>query len=410
MSETDSPSRPLRVRELWSGINFPLFLACRSTMVGARQMLSVAVGWDIYAATGDVVALGLIGLAMFFPVLFFAIPAGVVVDRFDRRLVLCGALALHVLATIGIGYWFWTGAPGIAPIYLFLFLGGTAHAFFNPALHSTLPRLVPRELFSNAVATASSVSKVSQLAGPVLGGLLVAAGGQIVYGVVTGLFALAAIAAASIRADLRIKAKEPVSLAVLMGGVRFILSTPTVLAAVSMDMIAVLFGGILGILPVFATDILGVGPEGLGLMRAAPAIGAFCVGLALAAWRLPWAVGRSFFVSLTVFSLAILVFAFSRSFALSLAALALYGAADMVSVYVRQTLVQIDTPDDLRGRVSSVNMFSAGGSTQLGDFRAGVMAGLVGTPVAVAIGGAITLGATALWYRKFPTLRNMINF
>jgi hypothetical protein len=224
------------------------------------------------------------------------------------------------------------------------------------------------------------------------------------------MFLLAAIAAVAIRANLKILEREPIGFAMLFGGFRHIWATPKVLAAISIDLIAVMFGGVIGVLPVYAVDILGVGSEGLGIMRAAPAVGAFAISLALASYRLPWSVGRSFFISLTVFGLSIVLFSFSKSYWLSLLALTVYGASDMVSVYVRQTLIQLDTPDELRGRVSAVNSVSAGGGTQLGDFRAGLMAGAIGTPAAVAIGGLVTLAATALWYRKFPELKKMKTF
>lgn len=396
--------------DLWGNANFVMILVTRSASVGARQMLSVAVGWDVYARTQDVTNLGLIGLAMFFPLMLFAIPAGVFADRFDRKILLFAALSVQVVSTAAMGLWLGCPDAGVMAVLALLFVSSSAQAFFNPALASTVARLVRRELLSRAVASVSSASKISQLGGPVLAGLLIAVWPGATYWIIAAVFCLGAVAVLMVRANLRIAEREPVSLSLLLGGVRFILRTPTVLAAISIDMIAVLFGGVMGILPVFATDILGVGPEGLGIMRAAPAVGALGVGMALATWQLPWPVGRSFFVSLTLFGIAILVFSVSRNFILSLMALVLYGASDMVSVYVRQTLIQIDTPDALRGRVSAVNMFSAGGSTQLGDFRSGAMAGMVGTPMAVALGGLITLAATAIWYRRFPALRDIRTF
>jgi MFS family permease len=373
-------------------------------------MLALAVGWDVYQRTGNVVDLGLIGLAMFFPVLFLSIPAGVMADRVDRRVILVCTLLINSLGAIAIGVWFYFDEAGILPVLFLLVVVGSAQAFQNPAMSSTLPKIVPREIFSNAGATASSISKIAQLVGPIVGGFLIAFGGQVSYAITAFLCVVSAIAVAMIRADLRVKEREPITIAVLLGGFRFILSTPKVFAAMSIDLVALLFGGIMGILPVYAADILGVGAEGLGVMRAAPALGAFLVAIMLAAYRLPWAVGRSFFVSLAVFGLSILLFSISRNYWLSLAALAIYGAADMVSVYVRHTLIQLDTPDELRGRVSAVSMFSAGGSTQLGDFRAGIMAGMIGTPASVAVGGLVTLAAAAIWYRRYPELRKLVTF
>jgi MFS family permease len=410
MTEIGRDAGRQSVRSLLKNRDFLLSAQCKGLMVTARQMLSVAVGWDVYARTGDVVDLGLIGLFLALPVILLAIPAGLVADRIDRRLILFVALVTQFASAAGIGFWFFVGEVGIAPVLLILLVSGAAHAFVNPALNSILPRLVPRNVFSNAVAATSSVTKIAQLAGPIAAGLLIAAGGQVVYSVTALIFLLAAVSAGLIRADLRISEREPLRFGLLFDGLHHILRTPKVFAAMTMDLIAVLFGGIMGILPVFASDILHVGSEGLGMMRAAPAVGAFVIGMALASHRLPWAVGRAFFVSLTVFGLSILLFAISRNYWLSLFALAVYGAADMVSVYVRQTLIQLDTPDDLRGRVSAVNAISAGGSTQLGDFRAGLMAGAIGTPASVAVGGLITLAAAALWSRRFPELARMLDF
>ncbi|WP_181164678.1 MFS transporter [Amaricoccus solimangrovi] len=389
---------------------FVLLASCRGLMVVARQTLAVAVGWDVYERTSNVVDLGLIGLCMALPIFLFTIPAGIVADRYDRRIVLAAGLVTQSITAALIGCWFQFGGPSVTPIFALLLVSGSAHSFLNPALSSTLPRLVPRELFSNAIAASSSVNKVAQLAGPVAAGFLLGADWPIAYTVTATGFFLAALCALLIRLNLRIEDPDEIGWSALFGGFKFVWETPVVFAAMTIDLIAVLFGGVIGILPVYAADILHVGSEGLGMMRAAPAIGAFTIGAILASHRLPWPVGKSFFASLTVFSLAILIFSVSRSFPLSLAALAAYGAADMVSIYVRQTLIQLDTPDDLRGRVGAVHSFSAGGSTQLGDLRAGLMAGVVGTPAAVAIGGLVTLAATGLWFQLFPTLRKMSRF
>ncbi|PWK61290.1 MFS transporter [Aminobacter sp. AP02] len=408
--EEEQGGEPAGVGELWRNRDFLLYLASRGLMVTGRQILSVAVGWDVYARTGNVVDLGLIGLCLFFPILVFFIPAGVTADRVDRRLILGSTQLVQAFTGAAIGLWFHFGDSSVSVVFLFLLLSGSAHAFLNPALNSALPKLVPRHLFSNAVASSSSVSKIAQLVGPVGGGFLIALPGQAVYMVVTLMFLLGALAAIMIRANLRITEKEPWSYSLLFGGFGFIWATPKVLAAMSIDLIAVLFGGLIGMLPVYAVDILHVGPQGLGIMRAAPAVGAFTTALALASYRLPWPVGRAFFMSIAIFGCSIVAFSFSTNFWFSLVTLVVYGASDMVSVYVRQTLIQIDTPDELRGRVSAVSSISAGGSTQLGDFRAGIMAGAMGTPAAVAAGGLLTLAATALWYRLFPELRKLTTF
>ena len=338
--------------------DFLLFLASRGTTMTANQMLGVALGWHVYERTGDVWNLGLIGLFMFLPVFCLFLVAGLAADRLDRRLIVGGCNIAHGLATLAIGAYLMTGSETIWPILALLLVTGSAQAFLHPALLATLPNIVPREVFANAVATMSSVSKLAQLGGPALGGLLIALIDEGVYTFAAVLFVIAAATAFLIKANLRVTGKEPFGLAMILGGFRHIWRTKPVLAAISIDLVAVLFGGIMGLLPVFAIDILKVGPEELGVMRAMPAIGALGVGLVLARRGLPWSVGRAFFVSLAIFGFSILVFSFSTIFWLSLAALAVYGAADMVSVYVRQTLVQIETPNELRGRVSAVSSVS----------------------------------------------------
>jgi MFS family permease len=347
---------------------------------------------------------------MFLPVLLFAIPAGAVIDRLDRRLVLGTALSIQTICTAGIGSWFAFGGDGLLPIFALLFVSGAAHSFINPALSSITPRLVPREILSNAIATQSSMGKMAQLVGPVLGGLLVASVGMWVFAATAALFLFAAFSAILIRVNLRIAGLAPFTASMIFDGLRYIWRTPNVRAAMSLDVIAVMFGGVVGILPVYAVDILHVGSEGLGLLRAAPAVGGLAIGILLATFRFPWPVGRTFFISLAMFSIAVIVFGLSTNILLSIIALATYGATDMMSVNVRQTLIQLDTPDELRGRVSSVNTISAGGSTQLGDFRAGVMASAIGTPAAVVFGGLTTLVATALWWRFNPSLRSLVSF
>ena len=253
----------------------------------------------------------------------------------------------------------------------------------------------------------SSVNKIGQLGGPAIGGILIALISQWTYLVAAVLFGVAAAAAALIQTRLAVRGKEVFGLKTILGGFDYIWRKKIVLGAISIDLIAVLFGGVLGLLPVYAIDILHVGPEALGVMRAMPAAGALAVAVILTQARVTRHMGAAFFISLAVFGLAVLVFSLSTLFWLSLAALAVYGAADMVSVYIRQTLVQIETPDELRGRVSSVNSVSVNASNELGDFRAGIMAAAIGTVPAVFVGGIVTLTVTALWWKIFPDLRKV---
>ena len=370
-------------------------------------MLTIAVGWDIYQITGSVLHLGLVGLFQFFPVLLLFLAAGMAADRLDRRLIIAACNLLHAAAATLIGAYLLFETVNVWPVFALLAVHGCARAFLQPASQSILPNIVPRELFSNAVAISSSVNKIGQLAGPALGGLLIALTGQWTYFAAAVLFGLAAASAALIQARLAMRGKEPFGLKTILGGFDYIWRKKIILGAVSIDLIAVLFGGVLGILPVYAIDILKVGPEALGVLRAMPAAGALIVALVLAQIRVTSHMGAAFFISLTIFGVAIVVFSLSTMFWLSLAALAVYGAADMVSVYIRQTLVQIETPDELRGRVSSVNSVSINASNELGDFRAGLMAAAIGTVPAVLAGGIVTLAVTALWWKMFPDLRKV---
>ena len=392
-------------RPLLHNRDFLLLMASRGATVTAFQILSVALGWHIYERTGEVVYLGLIGLFMFLPFIGLFLFAGLAADRIDRRVIVSSCNGVDVLAVGAIGALLLNDAISVWPVFGLLLVTGSAQAFLHPALQAILPNIVPRDVFANAVAANSSVTKIGQLGGPALGGLLIAVMDVNTYFVAALLYLVAAVAAALIRTDLHVRGREPFGIGMLLGGFRHIWQTKPVLGAMSIDLVAVLFGGVMGLLPVLAVDMLHVGPEELGVMRASPAVGALVIGALLTRYGLPWRAGSAFFSSLAVFGLSILVLSLSTVFWLSLLALAIYGASDMVSVYVRQTLVQIETPDELRGRVSAVNSVSINASNQLGDFRAGVMSAAIGTPAAIALGAGVTLAVTALWYRLFPQLR-----
>lgn len=403
----DGSAPPPVERRLLQHWDFILFMLSRGGTVMAAQIVTVAVGWDIYVRTGSVMSVGLVGLFKFAPVLCLFLFAGIAADRYDRRLIIGSSNVIHAAATIGIGAFLWSDATAIWPVFPLLALQGSAQAFLTPAIQSTLPNIVPRALFPKAVAAASVVTKLSQLLGPAAGGFMIAFISEATYFIAAALSVVAAGAAYAITAQLKVTTREPFGLDLILGGFRHIWESKIVLGAISIDLVAVLFGGIMGLLPVFAVDILKVGPEYLGVMRATPAVGAVSVALVLARTRLPGSVGTTFFSSLALFGISILVFTLSETLWLSLGALLVYGAADMVSVYVRQTLVQLGTPDALRGRVSAVNSVSLNASNELGDFRAGGMAAIFGTVPAVALGAAMTLAATALWWRIFPQLRSL---
>jgi MFS family permease len=380
------------------------FLWVRLAGTTAAQMLLVALAWQMYELTASAWDLGLVGLVQFLPALLLTIPAGQIVDRVDRRLVLAGALALQALVA---GVLAWSSATGTTSrelILLFCAVIGVARALQMPSQQALLPSLVTAAVLPRALAVSSSVMQVAVIGGPALGGFVYGAGAAAAYGAACGLFLLSLAIVAGMRHRRVAADRTPVTLASVFAGFGFIRRHRIVLGALSLDLFAVLLGGATALLPMFAKDVLDTGAWGLGVLRAAPAAGAFVVGVALARWPLRRRVGRRMFVAVAIYGLATLCFALSTSFVLSLVALAVSGAADMVSVVVRQTLVQLETPDELRGRVSAVNSTFIGASNQLGEFRAGAVAAWLG-PVGSVVAGAIgTLVVVALWARLFPGL------
>jgi MFS family permease len=392
---------------LWTNRSFLAFVVNRTFNVMGMHAFTVAIGWHVYNLTGDPLDLGLIGLAQFAPVLVLFLVAGVAADLFERRLILilCNVVQFSTVGSIMLVLHF--ELSSVAVILMILTVHGAARAFYHPASQATLPNLVPPDDFSRAIAITSSGNKAAQLIGPAVGGALIAWIGDGVYPAIMGFFAVSAVAGGLIRTGGRAPKKEPINLTSVLGGFVYVWRNKIVLGAVSIDLLAVLFGGVMGILPVYATDILHVGPAELGIMRSMPAIGSLAVGLVLTQIAVPRHMGPAMFISLACFGASIVVFGLSETFWISLVALAAYGGADMISVYVRQTLVQIATPDDMRGRVSAVNSVSINASNELGDFRAGSMAALIGTVPAVVVGGVATLAVTGIWFLIFPMIRRI---
>jgi len=387
--------------------DFILFILSRLANVMGVQIVVVAVGWHVYLMTGDPLDLGLVGLSQFAPALALFLVAGLAADRFDRRRIIVACNGAHVAATGLLLVYMLGGNPAVWPVFAILVLHGSARSFYFTASQAILPNLVPPRIFPRAVAWSSSINKAAQLGGPAAGGLLVAGVGDWTYLVALVFFAVAGLTAALIAVRLTVHPREPFGIAKLLAGFGFVWRKKVVLGAMTIDLMAVLLGGVMGILPVFARDILHVGADGLGVMRAMPALGSLMVGLLLTRLAAPRRMGPFFFVSLAIFGSAIVVFALSETYWLSLAALAVYGAADMISVYIRQTVVQLATPDAMRGRVSAVNSVAINASNELGDFRAGVTAAAIGTVPAVLAGGAATLAVTALWAWLFPQMRRI---
>lgn len=398
MHEADAPKRiPLPGP-------FRRFLGVRLAGTAANQMLLVALGWQMYDLTASAWDLGLVGLVQFLPALALTIPAGQLVDHVDRRGVVVASLLLQAGVAGLLGWASVTGTVGRNLILVLSVVIGIARALQMPAQQALAPMLVPAQLLPRALATSSSVMQVAIIGGPALGGFLYAAGAAVTYGVAFAALLVAIALAALLRVRPMEGPRAAMTLASVFAGFGFIGQHKIVLGAISLDLFAVLLGGATALLPMFAKDVLDVGPTGLGLLRAAPAAGAFAMGVTLAHRPLRRRVGRWLFGSVAIYGLATLVFALSTDFVLSLLALAASGAADMVSVVIRQTLVQLETPDAMRGRVAAVNSTFIGASNQLGEFRAGAVAAWLG-PVGSVVAGALgTLLVVALWFRWFPSL------
>ncbi len=383
---------------------FIAFWLARVCTASAFQIMTVAIGWHIYQLTGNVFDLGLVGLVEFLPRLLFMLHTGHVADRYDRRRVaaLCQAvqgLVALVLIVASAGH-----AVTRELIFAMAFLLGSARAFEMPSTQALLPNLVPPALFPRAVAASASAMQAATIAAPAFGGLLFAFGELWVYAPTALLYAFACLLSLGLPAQGQPRQKGRATLESLLAGFRFIRSRRDVFGAISLDMFAVLLGGATALLPVFARDILLTGPWGLGLLRSAPAAGALLMSFWLARFPIERQVGRVMFASVALFGVATIAFGLSTSFWFSLAVLVVLGAADMVSMVIRGAFVQLETPDEMRGRVSAVNGLFIGASNQLGEFESGATAAWFGTVPAVVVGGVGTLLVSGLWFKLFPTL------
>jgi MFS family permease len=381
-----------------------LFLCGRAASSVAFQMMGVAVGWQMYSLTGSAWYLGLVGLAQFLPMFLLTLVVGYVADRYDRRIIARACQTVEGLATCILAFGSFGGWLDKESILAIVFVIGSARAFEYPTMQALVPRLVPPEFLSRSLAWSASSNQAAIILGPALGGVLYAAGATTAYMTTAILFLAASTFISLIRVEPTSPKHEPVSLRSLFAGIAYIRSEPVIMGAISLDLFAVLLGGATALLPVYARDILITGPWGLGLLRSAPAIGALAMSLFLARNPIRHRAGRIMFASVATFGAATIVFAISRSFLLSLAMLVILGAADMISVVIRSTLVQIETPDEMRGRVSAVNSMFIGTSNQLGEFESGATAALFGTVPAVLIGGIGTLLVVVIWMRIFPQL------
>ncbi|HME96554.1 MAG TPA: MFS transporter [Methylomirabilota bacterium] len=389
---------------------FALLSSSRVLATVGFQMLGVAVGWQLYDLTGRALDLGLVGLAQFVPMILLTLVVGQVADRYDRRLVviLCEIAKAAVAAALALGAI--GGWQTRTTIFALVALLGAAQAFENPAMSALVPEVVDRSLIAPAMAWVISAGQTAQIVGPALGGLLYAFGPGAAYFTAGGLFILAGALAVAIRVARRVRPREPLTLETVFSGAAFIYGQRVLLGSMSLDLFAVLLGGATALLPVFAKDILKVGPVGLGVLRSAPAIGALATSVFLARYPLEHRLGSTLFRSVIVFGAATVVFALSTDFVLSLVALTILGAADVVSMVIRMSLAQIRTPDAMRGRVSAVHSLFTGTSNQLGAFESGVLAALIGTVLSVLLGGLGTIAVAAIWMRLFPELRRLGRF
>lgn len=372
----------------------------------AVQIMSVSVGWQVYDLTRSPLNLGFVGLAQFLPALLLVLVTGLIADKFNRRLIIGICLTLEVACALGLLVFTWSAFKNIWPMFVILAGFGTARAFMNPAADALAPNLLPKQALAHGISLGSMMWQTTTITGPVAGGLLYGISGTVAYGVAVVLMLLAIVCVVLIGTVPQENHAAETNFATLLAGFKFIKSEQIVFGAISLDLFAVLLGGAVALLPIYARDILEVGPWGLGLLRAGPGIGAIAMAAWLAKFPIKDKAGVILFLFVGAFGLFTIVFGVSKSVPLSIAALALMGACDMVSVYVRETLMQLWTPDNVRGRVTAVNRVFIGASNELGEFRAGVVAAWLGAVTAVVVGGAGTTAVAFLWSRWFPDLKN----
>lgn len=395
---------------LFQNKSLMLYLVVRICMALAMQMVTVAFGWQMYSLTKLPFFLGLVGLAQFLPMFLLTLVVGYVADHFDRRKIVCitqASISAGILFLAIATYNGWVTKETILVVVFFI---GAVSSFQGPSMQAMLPNIVSKEQFPRATALASSAQQSAIIIGPALGGLLYAISPEFVYCLAGILILFNSITVLFFSVTQETSHREPVNFKSLSAGISFIWNKPIVLGAISLDLFAVLFGGATAMLPIYAAEILHIGPAGLGILRSAPAVGALSMSVYLAHHPLKGRIGRSMFAAVVAFGAATVVFSLSTSFILSLVALIILGSSDVISVVIRHTLVQMQTPDNMRGRVSSVNSMFIGTSNQLGEFESGVTAAWFGVVPAVMLGGICTITVVLLWTRFFPRLLNIDKF
>jgi MFS family permease len=405
MSSDDALRAPLRRHR-----PFAFYWVSRVFSTVALQMQAVAVAWQMYDITRNPLDLGLVGLVQFIPSALFVLVAGHVADRYDRRRIIriCQLVSGLAGATLALGTaGGWLTRESLLAI---VFVTGSARAFEQTTMSTLLPGIVPLPLLSRATAAGASATQVAVIGGPAAGGLLYAVSPILVYALCCALYLISSTLIGMVKMERTAISREPISVGVLLAGFSFIRHNPIVLGVITLDLFAVVLGGVFALLPVFARDVFHAGPWGLGLLRASPGVGALIAAIVMTHRPFRRHVGRIMFGAVGTYGIAIIVFALSQSFVLSMALLALLGAADMMSVVIRMTIIQLETPDDMRGRVSAVNSLFVTASNQLGDFRAGLMAAWLGTIPAVLVGGVGALFAVVAGRKFFDKLYRVETF
>jgi MFS family permease len=395
-----------RSRLAFTYVGFRFFWLTTLLVSFGVQIMSVSIAWQIYDVTGNVFLLGLVGLSLFLPALLLILVTGLTADRFNRRAIMMVCLGLELLCALGFLSLANAQAHEIWPIFAILVLLGTARAFWSPAAQSMAPNLVPPEALSNAITVNASAWQFSSIMGPAVGGLLYGFSPTVAFGTAAALLCCAFVCVCLIPKPKKKSATQQTTLDAIFGGFRYIFSNKVVLGAISLDMFAVLMGGAVALLPVYTKDILHAGPTELGLLRAAPGVGAIVMALFLTRFPIRDHAGKLLFLFVALFGLFTAIFGLSTTVWISIPALALVGAADMVSVTIRETIMQLWTPEEVRGRVNAVNSVFIGASNELGEFRAGTVAHFVGPVAAVVAGGIGAIGVAIIWSQLFPGLRD----
>jgi MFS family permease len=401
---TPSPPRLMQQRP------FVLFWLARLSATMGYHMLALTIGWQIYALTNSAFDLGLVGLIQFVPAVVLTLLIGHAADRYDRRLIVRIAQSIYALAAIMITGAFIAGLLSRDLLFAAVFMIGCARAFEMPTAHALAPSLVPTPMISRAVAAWTTANQIAVICGPALGGLIYTLSPVLVGGFCLAFFTVSITLISFVRVKAPVADREPPTFASVLAGFEYVRSRRRLLGVITLDLFVVLLGGVTGLLPIFAKDILAVGPIGLGLLRSAPAAGALITAIILSRRPVERHIGRKMFAVVAIYGIATIVFGLSTWFPLSLFALACLGASDALSVVIRFSLVQIETPDAMRGRVSAINYLLVGSSNTLGEFESGMVAGWLGAVPSVLVGGIGSLLVAATWMGMFPDLRRIDRF